>query len=78
MRRFFVITAAAAVLGAPLAVAAGAPAAYASPSCIAQSATSFEPGQLGPTLSGYARTYPPLGATVSFEATSPKDACPPE
>jgi hypothetical protein len=75
MRTFFVVTAAAVALGVPAAVA---PAAQASPSCIAQSATAFEPRELGPTLSSYARNYRPLGAIISFEATSAKDSCPPE
>ncbi len=67
------------VAGALSVAFAGAPAtAQASPSCIAQSVETFAPGELGPTISGYARTYPPLGRIISYEATSPKNDCPPE
>lgn len=58
--------------------AVGTGAAAASPSCIAQGTTAFPAGALGPTISGYARDYVPLGAIVSFEAISPKAACPAE
>ncbi|HEX5017437.1 MAG TPA: hypothetical protein VFX15_07620 [Actinomycetes bacterium] len=75
MRTFTIAAAAAGLLAASIALA---PAANATPSCVAQSATTFDPTTLGPAISTYARDYRPLGAIISFEATSPKDNCPPE
>ena len=75
MRTSPIAAVAAGVFAASIALA---PAANASFSCVAQSATTFDRATLGPTISTYARDYRPLGAIISFEATSPKDNCPPE
>jgi hypothetical protein len=70
-----ILCAAVVIAGGLLATTAKASAA---PSCVAQAARDLTPGTAGPAISDYARTYPPLGAIISFEATSPKDDCPPE
>lgn len=70
------------ILIATLSVSAGvlavANTAEASPSCVAQGLAAIPPGAVGPAVSGFARNVKPLGATVSWEATSPKDDCPAE